>query len=112
MPWITKFGLTSWPIRGLPAWVRPYSTKGRREDFVSLSKANEGKTVALIGGLVSCVMTSPAEIARLDLPNANERILDGYNLPNVEKKQNSKFILTDYATTNDLKRKKSQIRSN
>ena len=58
-PWIIKFGLTNWPIRGLPAWVRPYSTKGKREDLVSLSKANEGQTVALFGGQVSCVMTSP-----------------------------------------------------
>ena len=58
LAWIIKCGLTSWPIRGLPAWVRPYSTKGRREDFISLSKANEGKTVALIGGqVISCVMT-------------------------------------------------------
>ena len=60
-PWIKKFGLTSWPIHGLPAWVRPYSTTGKREDFVSLSKANEGQTVALIGGQVSCVITSPAK---------------------------------------------------
>ena len=80
--------LTSWPIRGLPAWVRPYSTKGKREDFVSLSKANAGKTVALIGWQVSCVMTSPAEIARLGLPNAYDRSSDGCNLPNVKKKQN------------------------
>ena len=56
-----KVGLTSWPIRGLPAWVRPYSTEGKREDFVSLSKANEGRTVALIGEQVSCVMTLPAK---------------------------------------------------
>ena len=41
--------------------VRPYSTKGKREDFLSLSKANAGKTVALIGWQVSCVMTSPAK---------------------------------------------------
>ena len=61
LPWTIKFGLTSWPIRGLPAWVRPYSTKGKREDFVSLSEANEGQTVALIGGQVSCVMTSPTK---------------------------------------------------
>ena len=60
-PWIIKFGLTSWPIRGLPAWVRPYSTKGKREDFVLLSKANAGKTVALIGWQVSCVRTSTAK---------------------------------------------------
>ena len=60
-PWIIKLELTSWPIRGLPAWVRPYSTKGKREDLVSLSKANEGQTVALVGGQVSCVMTSPAK---------------------------------------------------
>ena len=59
-PWTIKFGLTSWPIPGLPSWVRPYSTKGERENFVSLSKANVGKTVALIGWQVSCVMTSPA----------------------------------------------------
>ena len=85
-PWIIKFVLTSWPIRDSPSWVRPYSTKSKRENFVSLSKANEGKTVALIGGQVSCVMTSPAEIARLGLPNANDRISDGYKLPNVEKR--------------------------
>ena len=60
-PWIIKFGLTSWLIPGLPSWVRPYSTKGKKENFVSLSKANVGKTVALIGWQVSCVMTSPAE---------------------------------------------------
>ena len=56
-----KFGLTSWPIRGLPAWVRPYSTKGKRENFVSLSKANAGRTVALIGWQVSCIRASPAK---------------------------------------------------
>ena len=61
-PWIIKFGLTSWPICSLPAWVRPYSTKGKREDFVSLSKANAGKIVALIGWEVSCVRTSPAKL--------------------------------------------------
>ena len=72
-PWIIKFGLTSWRIRGLPPWVRPYSTKGKREDFVSLSKANAGKTVALIGWQVSCVMTLPAEVARQGLPNAYGR---------------------------------------
>ena len=56
-----KVGLTNWPIRGLPAWLRPYSTKGKRGDFVSLSKANQGQTVALISGQVSCVMTLPAK---------------------------------------------------
>ena len=61
LPWIIKFGLTSWLICGLPAWVHPYSTKGKKEDFVSLSKANAGKTVALIGWQVSCVRTSPAK---------------------------------------------------
>ena len=59
--WIIKFALTSCLIRGLPAWVRPYSTKGKREDLVLLSKANEGQTVTLIGGQASCVMTSPAK---------------------------------------------------
>ena len=59
--------------------------KVKRENFVSLSKANVGKTIALIGWQVSCV-TSPAEIARLGLPNANDRISDGYNLPNVEER--------------------------
>ena len=39
----------------------PYSTKGKRENFVSLSKTNAGKTVALIGWQVSCVRTSPAK---------------------------------------------------
>ena len=48
-PWIIKFGVTSWPIRDLPAWVRPYSTKDKREDFVSLSKANAGQTVGFFG---------------------------------------------------------------
>ena len=56
----------------------PYSTKGKSENFVSLSKANVGKTVVLISWQVSCVMTSPAEIARLGLPNANDRISDAY----------------------------------
>ena len=36
LPWIKKFGLISWPTHGLSAWVRPYSTKGMRENFVSL----------------------------------------------------------------------------
>ena len=57
-----------------------------KTNFVSLSKANVGKTVALIGWQINCVMTSPAEIARLGLPNANDRISDGYNLPNVEER--------------------------
>ena len=35
--------------------------KAREKDFVSLSKANAGKTVALIGWQVSCVRTSPAK---------------------------------------------------
>ena len=48
LPWTIKFRLTSWPIRGLPAWVRPYSTKGKRENLVLLSKANEGK-LRLVG---------------------------------------------------------------
>ena len=64
-----------------------YSTKGKRENFVLLSKANVGKTVALIGWQVSCVMTSPAEIARLGLPNVYDRSSDGSNFLNVEKKQ-------------------------
>ena len=81
-----KFGLTNWYILGLPAWVRPYSTKGKRENFVSLSKSNVGNTIALIGWHVSCVMTLPAEIARLGLPNANDRISDECNFPNVEEK--------------------------
>ena len=61
-PWIIKFGLTSWPICSLPAWVCPYSTKGKREDFILLSKANTSKTIALIGWQVSCVRTSPAKL--------------------------------------------------
>ena len=69
-PWIIKFGLTSWPIRGLLARMLPYSIKSKREYFVLLLKANVGKTVALIGLEVSCLRTSPAEIARLGLPNA------------------------------------------
>ena len=87
LPWMIKFGLISWPIRGLPAWVRPYSTKGKGKNFVSLSKANVGETVVLIGGQVSCVRTSPAEIARLGLPNAYDRSSYWWYLPNVEKKQ-------------------------
>ena len=75
LAWITKFGLTSWPMRNLPSWVRPYSTKGKRENFASLSKANVGKTVALIGWQVSCVMTSPAEITRLGLPICLYKVL-------------------------------------
>ena len=67
--WIIKFGLPSWPIRGLPAWLRPYSTKDKREDFVSLSKANAGQTVGFFGWKVSCVRISPAETARQGLPN-------------------------------------------
>ena len=39
LPWIIKFGLTSWPMRGLPAWVRPYSTKGKREKFCFVIKS-------------------------------------------------------------------------
>ena len=80
-----KFGLISWSIRGLPAWVRPYLNKGKRENFILLSKAKLGKRVALIGWQISCVMTSPAKIARLGLPNANDRISDGYNLSNIEE---------------------------
>ena len=87
-PWIIKFGLTSWSIRGLPTWVRPYSTKGKREDLASLLKANEGQTVSLIGGQVSCMMASPAEIAKLGLPYAYDRSSDGCDLRNVEKNQN------------------------
>ena len=32
------------------------------------------------------MMTSPAEIARLGLPNANDRTSDGFNLLNVEER--------------------------
>ena len=67
--------------------MRPYSTKGKRENFVLLLKANVGKTVLLIGWQVSCGMTSPAEIAKLGLPNAYDKSSDGCNLPNVEKKK-------------------------
>ena len=88
LPWTIKFGLTSWPNPGLPAWPRPYSTKGKKENFVLLSRANVAKTVALIYWQVTCVRTSPAEIARLGLPNAYDRSSDGSNLPNVEKQQN------------------------
>ena len=68
--WMTNCGPASWPILGLPIWVRPYSAKGKRKNFVSLLKAHVRKTVALIGWQVSCVITSPAEIARIGLPNA------------------------------------------
>ena len=61
--------------------------KVREKNFVSLSKANKGKTIALIGWQVSCVMTSPAKIARLGVPNAYDRSSDGSNLLNVKKKQ-------------------------
>ena len=74
LPGIIKFRLASWRIRGLPTWLRPYSTKGKRENFVLLSKALVSMTVALIGSQVNCVMTSPAEIVRLGLPHANDRI--------------------------------------
>ena len=80
-----KFGLTNWPIRALPAWVRPYSTKGKIENFILLSKANVSEKVAMIGWQESCVMTSPAEIAGLDLPNAYDRSSDGYDLPNIDQ---------------------------
>ena len=85
LPWTIKFGLTSWPNPGLPAWPRPYSTKGKKENFVSLSKANVAKTVALICWQVSCVRTSPAEIARLGLPNAYDTVQTGLICPTLKK---------------------------
>ena len=77
--------LRSWRSLDLSARVRPYSTTVKRENFILPSIDKAGKTVALIGWQVSCVMTSPAGIARLGLPNASDRSSDRYNLLNFEK---------------------------
>ena len=54
--WIYKLAYTQFTSLGASIL-----NQRQREDFVSLSKANAGKTVALIGWQVSCVRTSPAK---------------------------------------------------
>ena len=52
----------------------------------------------MIGWQVSCVMTSSAEIARLDLPNVSDKSSDGYNLLKVEKET---ILKVSYITDNE-----------
>ena len=59
------------------------SIKGSKENFLPLSRANEGKTSPITRKQLSSVRTSPDEIPKDGIPNAKDRISLGNSLPMV-----------------------------
>ena len=60
------------------------STNSIKENFLPLSRANEGNTCSLTRKHLSSVWTSPNEIPKDGFPNDNDRILGGNSRPMVK----------------------------